>query len=161
MIINFSWSVGLLFQFCCIILYLKCLSKCYFDHVIFLKVVLIVNVFMYWRWHSILEFGEHDGNVKIFFCFYVNIPYIISFIDDFYLRLEAILKLYAHHECDTLSNGNIFRKRMNHHSHSAENMNLCNRGGGDNTGVEFLRIDSGRSFSHSHTITFNWFCTSK
>lgn len=64
----------------------------------------------------VLGLEEDDRNVKILFlCKHI---YILSFIDDFYLRLEAIfqlffivLKLHAHHECDTLSNGNIVRKR--------------------------------------------------
>lgn len=85
---------------------------------------------------------EHDGNVKSFY-FIVNIQYILSVIDAFYLRLEAIfklffivLKLHAHHECDTLSNGNIVRNKINHFSHNTENVKLCNRGPGDDTGVD-------------------------
>lgn len=43
-----------------------------------------------------------------------------------------------HHECATLSNGNSrSRKRINHISHTAENMKLCNKGRGDDTEVDF------------------------
>lgn len=65
-----------------------------------------------------------------------------SFIDDFCLRLGAIfeiffivLELHAHHECDTLSNGNTENEyRMNHFSHNVE---LYNTARGDDTGFEF------------------------
>lgn len=78
---------------------------------------------------------ENTMGMLTFFLFNTNIQSILSFIDDFYLRLEAIfrlflivLKLHAHHKCDTLSNGNTVRKRTNHFSHNAENVKLCNRG---------------------------------
>lgn len=76
-----------------------------------------------------LSLENTTGMLRFFYFFLnVNIQYIISFIDDFYLRLEAILRLHAHHECDALSIGNIVRKRMHHISHNAENVKLSNRG---------------------------------
>lgn len=107
------------------------------DHVIFLKVVVIVNVFMYyWRWHSFLKFGECYVFKRK--CKHTE----HSFIYWWLLRLEAVfeiifivLKLHAYH--DTFSNGNIVRKRMNNFSHNAENITLCNTGWEDDTVVDF------------------------
>lgn len=82
----------------------------------------------------ILSLENTTGMLRFFFCKHT----VLNFIsDDFYLRLEAILRLHAHHERDTLSNGNIVRKRMNHFSHNADNIKLCNRGRDDDTGVYF------------------------
>lgn len=99
-----------------------------------------------------LVFGERDRNVKIVFLFILLllIVNIHSFIYWWLLRLEAILKLsfivlklHAHHECDTLSNGNIVRNRMNHLSHNAENIKLCSKGWGDDNGVNLsIRIQA-------------------
>lgn len=87
-----------------------------------------------------LSFGEHDGNVKVSFVVDIIIQYVIAFIDDFYLRLEAILKLHAHRTCDTLSNGNIVRKRTSRLSRNAENVKLSNGGQGDEQTVYIYKV---------------------
>lgn len=74
---------------------------------------------------------ENVSGMLLFFFLIVNIQNVLLYIDDFYLKLEAIfeiiLKLYAYH--NTLSNGNTVRKkRMDNFSHNAENETLCKTG---------------------------------
>lgn len=49
---------------------------------------------------------------------------------------------------------------MNHFSHNAENLSLCNGGRGDDAGVGFQTV-SRLEESQSRERPFNWFCTSK
>lgn len=98
---------------------------------------------------------------------------IHSFIYWWLLRLEVILKLFfillklhAHHQCDTLSNGNIVRKKEWIISATfADSMTLCNKGWDDDNGVNLsVRIQAEVSrldVSQTHERPLNCFCTSK
>ena len=130
------------------------------DHVLFFKVVVIVNVFMYWQWHSSRScLEDRRWNVQIWVCLFFFVKCIDELMTSV-LRLEVKLflivsELQARHRCDTFSSGTVVRKRMIHLSHNAEKNKVMQLGLRWQCPGSISKIRSSRGFTAKthHRVT--------